>query len=112
MTLAKVISSACQILNLRTEGGEESMESKRMPEVGEAVVFVDPVGVAHSALVTAAWSEDCINVVFVSGDLDKRDSYGRQIERQTSIMHAAIVPVHGNYWRFVDEPGKETERAA
>ena len=85
-------------------------EQKRMPKDGDAVVYVDPVGVVHPALVTAAWSEDCVNLVYVSSDASKRDSYGRQIERTTSLMHASIVPVHGNYWRFHDQEAKPTER--
>ena len=85
---------------------------KRIPRIGEAVLYVDPVGVVHPALVTKDWTADCINLVLVSSDEAKADSYGRQIERQTSLMHASVVPVHGNYWRFVDEPGKDTERAA
>lgn len=81
----------------------------RLPLVGEPVVYVDPVGVAHPALVTAPWGPTCINLVYVSKDDSRRDSYGRQLERAPSCSHATVVPVHGNYWRFPDEPAKPTE---
>ena len=84
----------------------------REPKFGESVVYVDPVGVQHAALVTQLWSPTCVNLVFVSSDAARQDTYGRQTERTTSLMHASVVPVHGNYWRFVDEPAKETERTA
>jgi hypothetical protein len=81
----------------------------RQPRVGEPVIYVDPVGGMRHAIVTQPWGLTCINLVFVSGDEDRKDSFGRQIERQSSCMHASVVPVHGNYWRFPDEPGKPTE---
>jgi hypothetical protein len=54
------------------------------PQLGHAVIYHDPVGTPHDALVTAVWSPTYINVVFVSGDDTKQDPYGRQIERSTS----------------------------
>lgn len=53
--------------------------------VGDTVIFVDPVRRERAAVVTAVWGPDCINVVFVSNDESKTDSYGRQIERETSV---------------------------
>jgi hypothetical protein len=38
------------------------------------------------------------------------NSYGRQIERQTSIVHQSNQPAHGNYWRAVDDPTPLTQR--
>jgi hypothetical protein len=79
---------------------------KRMtkaPVLGDTVIFHDPIGTPHPALVTAVWGPTCINVVFVSGDDQKRDSYGRQIERATSIPHKDSTSVHGFYFRFEDE---------
>lgn len=68
-------------------------------ETGQHVVYVDPKGVARPAVVTVAWSHTCVNVVFVSDDKSKTDSYGRQIERETSVIHASTPGrAHGNYW--------------
>ncbi len=79
------------------------------PKVGDAVVFHDPVGLAHNAIITAAWdqptsiAQPCVNLVFVSSDADKQDSYGRQTERRTSVGHKDTYAVHGNYWRWPNE---------
>lgn len=79
------------------------MVNERMAKVGQTVVWHNPVGLAHSALVTAVWSATCLNLVVVSSDENKKDDYGRQIERQTSSSHASVSKVHGFYWRFEDE---------
>lgn len=88
----------------------EQTPATRQPRFGEPVIYVDPVGLQHPALVTRPWGPTCVNLVFVSSDTNKEDTYGRQIERQSSCVHASVQPVHGNYWRFVDEAAKETER--
>lgn len=55
-------------------------------------------------------SPNCINVVFVSDDIARQDTYGRQIERATSCNHKLQMNVHGFYWRFEDEePNGYTE---
>lgn len=75
--------------------------------VGAHVVYVNPVGVQHPALVTAIWGEpkDCplINLVYVDSDKDRSDSYGRQISRQTSLHHRSAYAVHGQYYMMPDE---------
>jgi hypothetical protein len=81
----------------------------RKPVIGQPVVYVDPVRVQHSAIVTAVWGAKCINLVFVSSDENKTDTYGRQIDRQTSCNHMSAHEAPGNYWRHVDEQGKATE---
>ena len=90
-----------------TEVKEQRVD--RLPQYGEAIVYVDPVGKAHQALVTCPHGVNCVNLVYVSRDPDRKDTNGRQIERQSSSMHASVVPVWGNYWRYVDEPAKPTE---
>ena len=77
-------------------------------KVGGTVIFVDAVGVKHDAIITAIWGkvEDrpCINVVFASGDDTKQDSYGRQIERATSVVYRTDQRAHGYYYMFEGEP--------
>lgn len=75
----------------------------RVPKVGDVVVWHDPTGKPHNALVQAVWTPTCINVVVVSSDESKTDQYGRQIEHQTSSTHKSSQLVHGFYWRFPDE---------
>lgn len=83
------------------------MSDERVPKVGETVIFTNPRAVDNMALVTAVWSPTCINVVFVSGDEDKKDQYGRQVERQTSVQRMADWTAHGNYFRFLGEEKKQ-----
>lgn len=98
----------------------------KQPHVGDVVIFTDAHGVDHNALVTAVFGEVthfpkegesvevsaregyrycCLNAVWVSGNEEKQDPYGRQIERDhTSIVHATYQPAHGIYWRWPGEP--------
>jgi hypothetical protein len=75
--------------------------------VGMPVIYADPVAGQHNALITAVWGDPktrpCINVVLVSADESKTDSYGRQIERQTSLQYKDIVGVHGMYYMLPGE---------
>ena len=72
-------------------------------KLGQKVIFCDPKGNDHDALVTTVWSQECVNVVYVSGDETKGDTYGRQIERSTSLPRGNRPWVHGNYFRTDDE---------
>lgn len=82
----------------------------RFPKVGDEVVYHDPKGTPHKALLTAVWGQEetcgsipCCNVVFVSSDPERQDNYGRQLERETSVVHKTHSSAHGNYWRFENE---------
>lgn len=72
-------------------------------KVGAHVIWTDAVGKQHPAIVTAVWGDPancvpCINLVVVSDDESKQDTYGRQIERQTSVVHRSTQPAHGWYY--------------
>jgi len=84
---------------------------------GVHVIFVDPHGIRRDALVTIWHSyensrektlesygqETCCNLVWVSGDEKRKDDYGRQICRESSVVHKGSQPAHGNYWLWPDE---------
>lgn len=75
-----------------------------MKKVGDHVIYVDPKGAEHDALVQIVWSDTdaskCINLVYVSDNLAEKDSYGRQIKHATSIQHKSCMQgVPGNYWK-------------
>jgi hypothetical protein len=72
-----------------------------MVEVGEAVLFTDENRGVHHALVTAVWSETCINLVFVSGDEKRSDVYGRQTEHKTSVPKKSETQNMGFSWEEV-----------
>ncbi len=79
---------------------------------GELVTFVDENSVPHRALVTCWFGGEpdgaegkpwgC-NVVYVSVDPQREDTYGRQMERATSVVHKVSQPAGGNYWHWPDE---------
>ncbi len=79
---------------------------ERELEHGTHIIFVDEHGVSRDALVTAWHGESCCNLVFVTGDEKRSDSYGRQIERHSSVVHDANQPAHGMYWHWPDETKK------
>lgn len=68
---------------------------------GDTVIYTDEVRVDHNAIVTAVWGPDCINVVFASSEEGKTDSYGRQIERQTSVGRYSESFNYGRCFRDV-----------
>lgn len=79
-----------------------------MVKIGDAVTFVDRQGKPRRALVTAVFSSypgrategyPALNVVIVSDDEKRDDSYGRQIEHETSIPHQGNQAAHGYYWQ-------------
>lgn len=103
----------------------------RSLEVGDAVVFVDEHSRSHNALITAVhgeiaqlqiredghhhvdiidgagptyWRMPCVNLLFTSADESKQDPYGRQIERESSVVHKTDSTANGNYWMW---PGEE-----
>lgn len=74
-------------------------------KVGDVVTYVDHQGYEHNALVTAVWGPEIydqdppsLNLVFIDRDESKKDPYGRQIARDTSVPHAKNQKAHGNYW--------------
>lgn len=83
-------------------------------EVGAHVVFVDAHRKPHQALVTEWFTPSVAfgpgpsgnygaNVVYVSGDPERDDTYGRQIERETSVVHKSYQPAGGVFWCWPDE---------
>jgi len=73
-----------------------------MVKIGDHVVYIDPTRIERQALVTAVFSQDCINIMFASADENKQDSYGRQLERATSLpREGAWNNGAGNCWREV-----------
>ena len=74
--------------------------------VGDVVIFTDEYQVDYHALVNVVWGEHIysvrpptINLVLVSGEPDKKDPYGRQIDRKTSVPHQVNTAAPGYFWR-------------
>lgn len=77
-------------------------------KIGDHVVFVDSLGKERQALVTNVFGPynpeadefPCINVVFVNDDANQTDTYGRKLERLSSVVHVTRQYAHGNYWKL------------
>lgn len=80
-------------------------------KIGESVVFTDSFGVEHAALLTNVFDNGdeekyptpAVNLVYVTGDCEKTDTYGRQIARATSCCHRSGSTVAGMTWRRIGE---------
>lgn len=70
-------------------------------QIGDAVMWADEHGQAHAALVTnvhGAGETPSINVVVVNPDGAQTDTYGRKIQRETSVVHRVNQFANGRYW--------------
>lgn len=88
----------------------------RQYKPGQIVLFTDENGKTHNAIVTcfhygynsveehkSRHGEPCINLVYTSSDERKEDCYGRQLERNTSVVHKSHQWANGMFYRFPDE---------
>jgi hypothetical protein len=85
------------------------MSEVRQPVIGQNVVFTDAHGLSHPALLTAVhgtatsqWQAS-VNLLYVTNDPAKKDPYGHQIERHSSVVHKTSQGANGMYWTFADE---------
>ncbi len=76
---------------------------------GDHVIVVDENYQHHHGLVTCVHGSfatggftPCINVVYITADTAKRDPYGQQVERMSSLQHYAQgpsgMPKPGRFW--------------
>lgn len=70
-------------------------------QIGNVVTYVDEVSVPHKALITAVHGPQCINLIYIAKDEKKRDPYGQQVERASSVQKKAEWTAHGRY--FIEE---------
>lgn len=73
--------------------------------IEDFVIYVDSKGREHNALVTSVNGPSdqtpSVNLVYISKDEERNDSWGRQIERDSSVVHESNQSAHGRYWYFV-----------
>lgn len=85
--------------------------------IGDHIIYVDRVGRQQNALVTAVWGQyedgrfvddrgPTINLLFISLNEAKRDDFGRQMERETSVAHKTNSTAPGFFWAL---PGEMAE---
>ena len=71
-------------------------------EIGDVVKVTDEHGKVHNGLVTAVHGPACINTVFISDDPTKRDPYGHQLERLSSLQaKSEHTAPNGRYFETV-----------
>lgn len=79
------------------------MSDSEKPSFGDVITYVDEVGVAHDALVTQYWGGEqpggALNCVYITSEDTKRDPYGRQVERASSVSRQSEQTAHGRYWK-------------
>ena len=94
---------------------------ERQYRLGEHVIYFDEFGRPHDALLTAVHGErtevdyegairkieePCVNLLFLSPDKARKDTYGRQIERRSSCMHTTYNSAWGNSFCLPKEKDK------
>lgn len=76
-------------------------------KTGDAIRVCDENYVDHDGLVTTVHGggeTPTINAVYVSADATKRDPYGQQLERLSSLPHKSLtqgMPRPGRYWDYL-----------
>lgn len=85
--------------------------SHRTLSVGDHVIFTDEHRRQHNALLTEVWgtwdhpdSPPAVNLLYVVDEESRNDQYGRQIERESSVVHRKFNSAGGNCWHMPDEP--------
>jgi len=88
------------------------MDNVKTLKVGQHIVYTDELKEPHDALITAVHgtlmldynnepeSIPCINLLIVSHDVSKHDTYGRQIERYSSVVHVSLNSAEANCWNW------------
>jgi hypothetical protein len=69
-----------------------------MVKIGDVVTYVDENSLVRDALIQCVHNPDYINVVVISNDPSKEDSYGRQIEHATSVGRKAEFNKAGRHF--------------
>ncbi len=77
------------------------MDEKKL-EVGDFVKVTDEHGVEHNGLVTAVHGPACINTLYLSSDPAKRDPYGQQVERLSSLqLKSQFTAPNGRFYEEI-----------
>jgi hypothetical protein len=87
---------------------------RKFVNVGDHVIFTDTRRKQHSALVTEVWdggpeveqvreSLPAINLLYVVDDETRMDQYGRQIERESSVVPVESNSAEANCYTLVNE---------
>ncbi len=76
-----------------------------MVKIGDHVTYIDEYKAEHDALVTNNFGAEehggtpAINVIYISKNKDETDPYGRQMKRETSIVHIDDNSAQARCWK-------------
>ena len=84
---------------------------RKFVNVGDHIIFTDTHRKEHSALVTEVWdggeqrmdSLPALNLLYVVEDETRKDQYGRQIERESSVVHHSMNSAGANCYTLSSE---------
>jgi len=85
---------------------------RKFVNVGDHIIFTDTHRRQHSALVTEVWdsgveqrrdSLPAVNLLYVVDDETRMDQYGRQIERESSVVPVESNSAGANCYHLVNE---------
>ena len=85
---------------------------RKFVNVGDHIIFTDTRRKQHSGLVTEVHdsgveqrrdSLPAVNVLYVVDDETRMDQYGRQIERESSVVHRTMNSAEANCYHLSDE---------
>lgn len=86
-------------------GARGEVVSMKTIKVGDLVTYCNEKGVMQPALVTAVHGPSeydahppSVNLAYVSGNPKETDPYGRQIGRDSSVVHQSSQYAEGRYW--------------
>jgi hypothetical protein len=101
-------SDVREVINgLKDFAAAKESEVSSVVSIGSFVTYIDSLGRERPAIVTNMFgpieSNPSINVVVVNLDEAQTDSYGRKIERFTSVVHHSHQYAHGNKWKPISE---------
>ena len=75
-----------------------------MVNQGDVVMFKDTMGIVKPALVQHVHGPKYINIIVISSDANKEDSYGRQIEHETSVPIKEDYCIAGRHFYEIEQP--------
>jgi hypothetical protein len=85
---------------------------RKFVNVGDHIIFTDTHRKEHSALVVEVWdggaeqrmdSLPSLNLLYVVDDETRMDQYGRQIERESSVVHREMNSAGANCYHLSSE---------
>lgn len=104
--ISRILREICRLQNLEVQVVKEKnrLIDRIHPEIGCCVIYVNPQGAQHMALVLAVWGsrddicQPALNLCYTSVDESHKGIFGRSIMYATNIVHQSMQSSPGNFW--------------